>query len=268
MKRGEGLVQGTSRKKPISLGLGFVGSQFSYSIDLGLPPPDRSNTPTAFSLDPIIKGEFVWVGPIPRPSAMLVERRGGLVRTRGEDGEWQNVHERLAGFDSMLSQMADPRRTPELSALREQIRSWRFYDLSITVCGASACTNRYAPRCSVTTVLTWLLPCQTIREIGAQALDEAVHDAFPGASVAVETRDGRFEQRCRSTVCARSMPSSCPMAPSAICCGSRHTIPSSPGCWCSTNRKPAYPDLLPALGRLMGKGGSELAIFVVSHAGG
>ncbi len=58
MKRGEAPVQGTTRKKPISLGLGFAGSEFSYSIDLGLPPPDRSDNPTAFSLDPSIKGEF------------------------------------------------------------------------------------------------------------------------------------------------------------------------------------------------------------------
>jgi predicted ATPase len=88
MKRGEVPVQGTRRTKPISLGLGFRGAEFSYSIDLGLPPP--SDAPTAFSRDPIIKGEYVWAGATARPAAMLVERRNGLVRTRDEGGQWQN----------------------------------------------------------------------------------------------------------------------------------------------------------------------------------
>ena len=65
MRSGEAPVQGTRRSKPVSLGLGFIGSEFSYSIDLGLPLPSSS----AFALDPVIKGEYVWVGPTPRPSA-------------------------------------------------------------------------------------------------------------------------------------------------------------------------------------------------------
>jgi len=83
---------------------------------------------SSFALDPVIKSEFVWAGPIPRPAAMLVERRGALVRSRQDQGEWETVHDRLLNFDSMLLHVADSRRTPELLALREEIRSWRFYD--------------------------------------------------------------------------------------------------------------------------------------------
>lgn len=272
MKRGEALVQGTSRNKPISLGLGFVGSQFSYSIDLGLPPPDRSNSPTAFSLDPIIKGEYVWVGPVPRPSAMLVERRGGLVRTRGEDGEWQTVHERLAGFDSMLSQIADPRRTPELSALREQIRSWRFYDHFRTDSAAPARMPQIGTHTPVLshdgTDLAAAL--QTIREIGdAQALDEAVLDAFPGASVAVETRDGRFETKTSQHGLLR------PLNAVELSDGTLRYLlwiaallsPRPPELLVLNEPETSlHPDLLPALGRLIGRAAQNSQIFVVSHA--
>jgi len=272
MKRGEVPVQGTIRKKPISLGLGFVGSQFSYSIDLGLPPPDRSATPTAFSLDPIIKGEFVWVGPVPRPSAMLVERRGGLVRTRGEDGEWQIVHERLAGFDSMLSQIADPRRTPELSALREQIRSWRFYDHFRTDSAAPARMPQIGTHtpvlCHDGTDLAAAL--QTIREIGdAQALDEAVLDAFPGASVAVETRDGRFETTMSQHGLLR------PLNAVEFSDGTLRYLlwiaallsPRPPELLVLNEPETSlHPDLLPALGRLIGRAAQNSQIFVVSHA--
>jgi predicted ATPase len=58
MKRGEQPVEGTVRKGPVSLRLGFAGTEFGYAIDLGLPTPSSS----AFSQDPEIKRECVWNG--------------------------------------------------------------------------------------------------------------------------------------------------------------------------------------------------------------
>ena len=54
--RGEQRVEGVVRKGPVSLRLGFAGDDFSYAIDLGLPPPGRG----AFAHDPEIKRECVW----------------------------------------------------------------------------------------------------------------------------------------------------------------------------------------------------------------
>jgi len=76
--RGDHPVQGTKRKQPVSLRLGFASEQFGYAIDLGLPTPSSS----AFALDPEIKRECVWNGEILRPASLLVDRRGPLVRTR------------------------------------------------------------------------------------------------------------------------------------------------------------------------------------------
>ncbi len=53
MLRGEVPVQGTVRKKPVSMRMGFTGDDFSYTIELGLPAPAES----AFDLDPVIKRE-------------------------------------------------------------------------------------------------------------------------------------------------------------------------------------------------------------------
>jgi predicted ATPase len=39
--RGDHPVQGTTRKKPVSLRLGFAGDDFGYAIDLGLPSCPR-----------------------------------------------------------------------------------------------------------------------------------------------------------------------------------------------------------------------------------
>src|SRR5687768_11169770 len=48
VRRGEHAVQGTTRKGPVSLRLGFSGEEYGYAIDLGLPTPSSS----AFSHDP------------------------------------------------------------------------------------------------------------------------------------------------------------------------------------------------------------------------
>ncbi len=63
MKRGEQPVQGGSRKRPVSLRLGFAGDEFGYAIDLGLPIPSGS----LFAHDPEIKRECIWNGPVMRP---------------------------------------------------------------------------------------------------------------------------------------------------------------------------------------------------------
>jgi predicted ATPase len=100
--RGEHPVQGVVRKKPISLRLGFASDDFSYAIDLGLPPPPSG----AFGHDPEIKRECVWNGTILRPSAVLVDRRGPLVKARDTNGDWTIVTHHLA----MLRQHDDALR--------------------------------------------------------------------------------------------------------------------------------------------------------------
>ena len=87
MLRGDHPVQGVVRKTPVSLRLGFAGDDFSYAIDLGLPPPPIG----AFGHDPEIKRECIWTGTTLRPSAVLVDRRGPLVKARAEKGEWTIV---------------------------------------------------------------------------------------------------------------------------------------------------------------------------------
>jgi predicted ATPase len=69
---------------------------------------------------------------------MLVDRRGGLVKSRATDGEWQIVTPELSSFDSMMTHCADPRSTPEMLMLREHMRGWRFYDQLRTDAAAPA----------------------------------------------------------------------------------------------------------------------------------
>src|SRR5213078_4547908 len=58
VRQGEFPVQGTPRRGPVCLRLGFAGDEYNYAIDMGLPKPGAS----AFSLDPQIKRECIWHG--------------------------------------------------------------------------------------------------------------------------------------------------------------------------------------------------------------
>lgn len=191
VKQGGFPVQGTVRDKPISLSLGFASDEFGYLIDLGLPAAGT----TAFPLDPVVKQECVWHGPSPRPSTIVAERRGPVVRPRTQDNACQVVTESLSPFDTMMMQVADPRNAPEMLALRESIRAWRFYDHFRADAHAPARSPQigtYTPvLCDDGSDIAAAI--ETIRKFGdAEALNSTVDDAFPGSHLSVEANTGRF----------------------------------------------------------------------------
>ncbi len=184
-------AQGTTRTGPVTLRLGFAGDDLGYAIDLGLPNPPAG----AFAFDPVIKREWVWAGPAPRPAALLADRHNNVVRVRGDDGRWDMVSDGLQTFDSMLTEVADPRAAPELLAVREQMRSWRFYDHLRTDTAAPARASHIGTRTMVlgSDGADLAAALQTIREVGDDALGAAVDRAFPGSFVDIEVASGRFE---------------------------------------------------------------------------
>jgi predicted ATPase len=163
--------------------------KFSYAIDFGLPVGGGES---AFALDPEIKRESIWNGPLLRPSAVLCDRDHGIVRIRGDRRQWSDPYP-IKAYDSMLSEFADPRQAPEVLRVREQIRSWRFYDHIRTDATAPARASQIGTR---TLVLSpdgadLAAALQTMREIGdADALDQAIDLAFPGSQVTVESEGG------------------------------------------------------------------------------
>ncbi|MFI8879372.1 AAA family ATPase [Streptomyces sp. NPDC055243] len=191
------LWAGPAKAEPTSLRLGFAGDDFGYAVDFGHPAPTSGAgaEPSLFNLDPEIKRECTWAGPVLRPAALLCDRAGPAVRTRTADGGWHRT-QGIRPYDSMLSELADPQLAPDLLRLRELIRSWRFYDHVRTDAGAPARAARIGTR---TPVLghdgaDLAAALQTIREIGdPAALDDAVDDAFPGSRVGVVEHGGRFE---------------------------------------------------------------------------
>lgn len=273
-RRGGHPVQGTRRRGPVSLRLGFSADEgFGYLVDLGLPvPPDPEDpAPTAFSLDPEIKRELVFSGPVARPGSVLVERRGPMVRSR--DGrEWTELTTALLPWESMLTELTDPGRAPELMAVRERIRSWRFYDGFRTDADAPARRSQVGTRTPVldhegSDLAAALL---TIIEIGdARALEAAVDDAFPGSRVSVGTLRGRFELTLVQPGMLR------PLSGAELSDGTLRYLllvaalltPRPPMLLVLNEPETSlHPDLLPALARLVERASRSAQVVVVSHS--
>jgi predicted ATPase len=274
MRNGEVPVQATQRSEVKRLRLGFAGEGFSYAIALGLPESNSGedrDTPSAFALDPEIKRESIWAGPVYRPAALLVERKGSLVRAR--DGrDWQVLNQNVASFDSLFGAVGGDSACPEVMRLREIIRGWRFYDHFRTDAGAPARQPQLGTR---TPVLhhdgrDLAAALQTIREIGdPHALDAAIDDAFPGSRLQIEARDGLFTLRQHQAGLLR------PLGAAELSDGTLRYLllaaalltPRPPSLMVLNEPETSlHPDLLPALGRLIIQASQHTQVWVVSHA--
>jgi len=262
-------VEGGPKKNATRLRLGFSGDDFSYSISLGLPQPSSE---TVFSLDPEIKRECIWAGDYYRPASLLIDRKGSIVKARS-GRSWDILDKHANSFESIFSQPADPERAPEIVALREEIRGWRFYDHFRSDSEAPARLPQLGTR---TPVLhhdgrDLAAALQTIIEIGdVEALDAAISDAFPGAVLSITVQDdGRFAIKLHQEGLLR------PLSGAELSDGTLRYLlwvaalltPRPPPLMVLNEPETSlHPDLLPALARLIIRASSETQVWVVSHA--
>ncbi|GAA1990792.1 hypothetical protein GCM10009817_36000 [Terrabacter lapilli] len=332
-------VQGTRRKGPISLQLGFASDEFGYLVDLGLPQQSSgmdAGSPSAFLRDPEIKREVVWSGPVMRPGSVLVRRRWNVVETRsgldaddawdagwgdegGADGAewesdpveesgpgrggrraayrddggpggaagssgsssargrgatpgWTQLTRSLSPWESMLTELADPERAPELLRVRRMIRGWRFYDGFRADAGAPARTPQVGTR---TPVLAddgrdLAAALQTIRENGRSELDRAVADAFDGAILDVTVEGGRFDVALHQPGMLRPL-SSAELSDGTLryllLVAALLTTDPPPLMVLNEPETSLHPDLLAPLARLVRAAAERSQILLVSHSG-
>ncbi|WP_297835346.1 AAA family ATPase [Pseudomonas sp.] len=268
MLKGEVAVQGGPRQQVKRLRLGFAGDDFSYAISLGLPEPSTS----AFALDPQIKKECIWAGPLYRPASLLVQRSGAMIRAR--DGrDWDVLAQHTPHYDSLFDQVGSLRTCAEVLMLREAIRGWRFYDHFRTDVDAPA---RQAQLGTRTPVLhhdgrDLAAALQTILEIGdPNTLHAAISDAFPGARINIAwLQGGRFALEFYQEGLLR------PLSAAELSDGTLRYLlliaalltPRSPTMMVLNEPETSlHPDLLPALARLIIQASQHCQMWVVSHA--
>jgi predicted ATPase len=196
--RRTGKAQGTVRTRPVSLELGFAADDFGYLVDLGIP--QSAGPGSAFARDPEIKREALFAGPVLRTGTTLVRRTRDFADVSADSGRgFDELSRSLPSYRSVLAEYAHPHALPELAAVRERLRGWRFYDGFRVDAGAPARHPQVGTR---TPVLSddghdLAAAMQTIIEAGFDDLARTVADAFDGARVSVAVHDGVFDLQLR-----------------------------------------------------------------------
>jgi predicted ATPase len=197
--RRAGKAQGTVRNRPVSLELGFAADDFGYLVDLGIPQ-STGRVCSAFARDPEIKREALFVGPVLRAATTLVRRTRDFAEVSAQSGSgFDELSRSLPSYRSMLAEYAHPQALPELAAVRERLRGWRFYDGFRVDARAPARHPQVGTRNPVLSDDGHDLAAaiQTIVEAEIDDLSRIVADAFDGASVSVVVNDGLFDLQLR-----------------------------------------------------------------------
>lgn len=263
--------QGTIRKKPIAVQLGFSSDELGYLIDLGIPQTD-SASPGLFSRDPEIKREQVFAGAVAKPATLLIDRL--RQRTRVRDAGWVTLDQQLASYESIITDLADGDTGPELLALRRMMGGWRFYDHFRVDQDSPARRPQVGTRTptlshdGASLAATWA----TIVDAGFGAdLDRAVHEAFPGSQATVAAQDGVFRLTLRQRGLLRPLDagelSDGTLRYLLLCAA---LLPARPGPLLVLNEPEAslHESLLGPLARLIERAAARTQVLVVSHAAG
>lgn len=265
--------------KPKRMELGFTTDEFSYQLSCGFPPPEA----THFQFDAQIKEEAIWFGPRRKPTTTLLERKGGMTQVRDVDGNRVQYPLTLSENESVLSQLREPQRFPELFLIRDAVRAWRFYHAFRTDAEAPL---RF-PRASVRTpVLSndgsdLAAALQTILEMGdGQRLDAAITEALPGRELVIHTSND--EQPPRIT--PRSMELLVALATEGctrdlfagelsdgtlkfLCLAAALLSPRPPSLIALNEPESSlHPDVLPALAQLIVDASRNSQVWVTTHS--
>lgn len=273
VRQGEYGIEPLAKRASASLKLGFGDETYGFSIDLGYPVPPGKSMSTMFKLDPQIKRECIWYGSVYRKAAALVDRRNNFVwLSTAKDEEPVMLTQHLADTDSMLASVADPQRAPEMLAVREAVRGWRFYDGFLTDASSPA---RAAQIGTFSPVLdhdgsNLAAALQTILEIRSdEAIATAIENAFPGSRLYIDAQNGRFELRLQQHGMLRAL-SAAELSDGTL----RYLLwtaalltPRPPQLMVLNEPETSlHPDLLPALARLILTAAEQTQLIVVSHA--
>jgi predicted ATPase len=191
------LWAGDRGKGPVRMRIAAKLSDMKYELHCGVPirtSGEGKDIESLFNLDPDIKEEYVWSLDGGK-QVELLKRKGGAITARDHKGNRVSFPIDVSHGESVLSELREPHRFPELSILRERFLQWRFYHQFRTDMSSPI----RQPQVGIRTPMLrhdgidLAAALQTIREIGDPvALDEAVDLAFPGAELYITNKSGLF----------------------------------------------------------------------------
>jgi predicted ATPase len=180
---------------PRGVSLSMTTDMLGYELHCGLPKCGPPHDNSLFLLDPEVKEESIWLTQGRGRRVTLMEREGPTASMRDMEGRMVQYPLSLDKSESILAQISEPHRYPELSQLREQMRRWRFYHHFRT--DSESPLRR--PRIGVLTPVLdhdgadLAAAIQTVIEIGdAESLFETIQLAFPGSQLYIVSDQTRF----------------------------------------------------------------------------
>lgn len=271
VKSGRHPVEGTVRSDRINLRLGFTCDEFSYAIDYGISTQQPGSS--MFFRDPEIKREVMWRDTdLWHSSRAVMDRKRPVVRARNDAGKMKVVLKSLSSNESVLSALIDPRNHPEIHRLREEVRSWRFYDHFRVDADSPMRQPQVGSFAPVVSSDGSDLPSawQTICEIGdVDRLKEHLEDAFPGSSVGIEDSEGMFALKMHQHGLLRAL------GQTELSDGTLRYLfwlvalhtPRPPNLMVLNEPETSvHVDLLPALGRMIAAISETMQIWVITHS--
>jgi predicted ATPase len=172
----------------------------SYELEIGrVPYSDRiSMDPgkllTIFRHDPDVKRELVQIKNGKKKIALL-SREGGSITARNMDGRNAQYPGTIDQTESVLSEIREPHKFPELSSLRTEFCSWRFYHTFRTDLDSPI---RQPQQATLTNVMSndganLASAIATIIAVGhAERLFALIESAFPNSKLVVGEDNGEI----------------------------------------------------------------------------
>lgn len=249
--------------------LGMQAEQFGYELQIGLPPPQTS---PFFAFDPEIKLEEAWLGERRSSSSRLLMRRNQTVKVLGIDGDKIDYAPGMLPHESVFVHIAEPERYPELNRLRQLFNHWRFYhhfDIGPT-------SPLRSPQPSIRTpVLSHdgrdlAAAFATIIETGdAVMLHNILAAAFSDARFHVRNSDAGLEmmmtrEGVRRPFRARELSD----GTIRMLCLTVALLSPRPAPLMVLNEPESslHPDMLPALGQLIGEASRYSQLWITTHS--
>ena len=242
---------------------------FAYRIEMGLVMPER----TMFGLDPEVKQESVTFTEGRRKAVTLMERAGPTAWMRDDEGKRISYPLELSSSESVLSQLRDRHRYPEIASISERIQGWRFYHHFRTDPEAPVRQPQVGVRTHVLASSGDDLAAalQTIREVGdGTALGEVVADAFPGGRVLVHA-DEMLRVAVRMHMPGIQRPLEATELSDGtlryLCLAAALLTPRPPELLALNEPETSlHPQLLAPLGRLIARASRGSQLFVTTHS--
>ncbi len=175
--------------------LSVTYDELKYSMVFGIIPASDRIGLAHFTRDPDIKEETLEIDSGRKLVSLLKRKRSSIV-AKNMDGRDQNYPDALAPSESVLSELREPQKFPELTSLRAEFLRWRFYhdfrtDLHSPI--------REPQLATLTPILSQdgrdlASTIATIRSVGdGQKFDNAVSGAFPASSLNLVEGDGTLD---------------------------------------------------------------------------